>query len=440
MRKIWILLTLFCGLTACQSTAPSASIPVPAPMPPVASMPADIVVAQDGSGNFKTVQQAVQSIPATNSERIVILIKDGIYKEKVRIDASYVTLRGQSREGTRIEYPQLNDDFTKNPDDIGRAVVNVNGSDVVLENLTIYNTAGKIGPHAFAVYGTGDKTIIIDSNVLSEGADTVSLWHPNGGRSYHARCNFQGSVDFVCPRGWCYVTDCHFKEVKATASVWHDGHADKDQKYVLHNCRFDGVQGFYLARHHQDAQFYFLDCSFAKTMIDKPPRRVIYPLPGDKPTTQDSVRNTTYNKTNIWGEREYYYNCHRDGGDYTWFADNLSSAPGSPTPNEITAAWTFAGTWDPQSTRGPTVINVTTSAIHIAVTFSQSVTVRGNKPVLHLADGSIAIYMSGSGTSTLLFSVVGSSTAAAKYLDPSGGWIVATQATETILPADLQLP
>ena len=70
-------------------------------------------MAADGSGDFKTVQAAVASIPKSNRERIVVFIKDGVYREKVRVDAAFVTLRGESRKGTRIEFPQLNDDFTK---------------------------------------------------------------------------------------------------------------------------------------------------------------------------------------------------------------------------------------------------------------------------------------------------------------------------------------
>ena len=184
----------------------------------------DLVVAADGSGDFKTIQAAVASISKTNRERIVIFIKDGVYKEKIRVDASFVTLRGESRKGTRIEFPQLNDDFTAKPDELGRAVINLNrADDFVLENLTAENTAGVIGPHAFTIYGTGDRTVIVDCDVLSDGADTVSLWLGERGRYYHARCNFRGSVDFVCPRGWCYVTNCTFYEMKNTAAVWHDG-------------------------------------------------------------------------------------------------------------------------------------------------------------------------------------------------------------------------
>ena len=108
-----------------------------------------------------------------------------------------------------------------------------------------------------------------------------------------------------------------------------------------------------LARHHHDAQFYFLDCRFSKTMLDKPPFRVLYPLDGGTPGASDLARNKDLDKSNRWGERSYFYHCHRDGGDYGWFADNLSTAPGAPKPKQITAAWTFAGTWNPETKPAP---------------------------------------------------------------------------------------
>jgi hypothetical protein len=52
----------------------------------------------------------------------------------------------------------------------------------------------------------------------------------------------------------------------------------------------------------------------------------------------------------MWGDRHYYYNCHRDGGDYAWFKDNLETAASAPNAKEITATWTFDGRWDPEET------------------------------------------------------------------------------------------
>lgn len=394
-----------------------------------AQIPPDIIVAADGSGNFKTVQQAVASIPKDNRQRIVILIKDGVYREKVRIDAACVTLRGQSRKGTRIEYAQLNDDFIKLPDELGRAVVNIHADDVVLESLTIANTAGVVGKHSFAVYGTGDRTVIIDCDFLNEGADTVALWNGKTGRYYHTRCSFRGSADFVCPRGWCYISDSTFYQVKVSTSVWHDGHENQDMKFVLRNCKFDGVKDWTLARHHVDAQFYFLDCTFSQTMRDRPPQRVVYP--------DDPKRNEQLDKNNLWGERAYFYNCHREGGDFAWHKDNLASSPGSPMPAHITAAWTFGYSWDPQRTSGPKIQRVARDKDLLVVTFNEAVTVKGS-PRLVLDGGGYADYAAGSGTDTLSFICHGAGSAVVA-VDLNGGCIIASQASELILHAELSV-
>jgi pectinesterase len=393
-----------------------------------AALPApDLVVAADGSGNFKTIQAAVASLSPTNRERTVILIKDGVYREKIRVDASFVTLRGQSRSGTRIEFAQLNDDFTRDRDDLGRAVINLNGAhDFVLENLTVENTAGVIGPHAFTIYGTGDRTVIVNCDVLSHGADTLSLWLGERGRYYHANCTIRGSVDFVCPRGWCYATNCTFYEMKNTAAMWHDGSRDPDMKFVLRHCRFDGTNGWNLARHHRDAQFYFLDCTFSKTMSDRAPFRVIYPLNGAEPSEADTRRNRELDRSNLWGERSYFWNCHRDGGDYPWLTNNLSSATNSPSPDRINAAWTFADKWNPESSAGPAIRAVSRTDDGFAIEFNEAVTVKG-KPRLKLKSGARVNYASGSGTDTLHFGPF-SGKDSPESLEPNGGFIIACEA------------
>ncbi len=395
----------------------------------------DVTVAADGSGDFTTIQSALDSIPRDNRQRIIIFIKDGVYHEKVRIDPDFVTLRGQSRQGTRIEFAQGADEFTKQPDKIGRAVVNINGNDFVMENLTVKNTHGIVGPHAFAVYGKGDRTVIVDCDALSDGADTLALWGDRSG-SYQARLNIRGSVDFVCPRGWCYMTDCTFYEVnpKAHAAIWHDGSKDKDMKFVLRNCRFDGVDNWILARHHHDAQFFLLDCTFSKAMRDLPPKRVIYPIEGDKPDETNAKKNRDLDASNIWGERAYFYNCHRDGGDYVWHTNNLAVAP-----EQVTAAWTFAGKWDPERKTGPMIQKVVQEDGRIKVVFSESVTVKG-KPRLFLESDGFADYASGSGTDTLDFALHPNVRGKVASVELNGGTIIASEAAATLRAADVSLP
>lgn len=401
----------------------------------------DLVVAADGSGDFKSVQAAVASLPADNRERVIILIKAGTYHEKVRIDTRCVTLRGESRDTTRIEFPQGREEYLRDTDKLGFAVINIHGDDCVLENLTVENTHGVIGKHAFAIYGTADRTVITDCNVYSQGNDTLSLWKGDTGRYYHARLKVRGSVDFVCPRGWCYMTDCELFEVNpgAHAAIWHDGSKDRDQKFVMRNIRFDGVDNWRFARHHVDAQFYLLDCTFSKSMRDLAPARVVYPLDGGTPTEADLKRNRELAPQNRWGERFYYFNCRRVGGDYAWHRDNLASAEGAPTATQVTAKWTFAGTWDPENATGPTIRRVSRDGAAVHVTFSENVSVKG-RPTLSLKNGAKAAYQSGSGTDTLVFSAPAASADAILALDLHGGAILATEAAATLRSADLTLP
>jgi len=311
-----------------------ASAPARAAAPASGAWPGyDLVVAADSSGDFTSVQKAVQSIPAGRRARTIIFIRDGVYHERVQIAAACVTLRGESRTGTRIEFGPAGN--PNDPSDRGTpniVTMNVNGDDCVLQNLTVRNTQGVIGPHEVAIFGRADRTVIEDADVLSMGADTLSLW-ANNGRYYHARLRITGSVDFVCPHGWCYMTGCSLyqENAHADASIWNDGSLNRDMKLVLRDCQLDGApEGWMLGRHHHDGQFYLIDCTFSKAMKDRPIYRVVYPLTGSKPSPTDASENKRLDPTNRWGERAYYHNSHREGGDYAWIKDNLATADGHP--------------------------------------------------------------------------------------------------------------
>ncbi len=301
---------------------------------------ADIVVAKDGSGNFRTIQAALDSVPANNTRNIIILIKKGTYNEKLFVTKSNVALVGEDRDSTRIVFAELRENWRKahNGSDWGSAVVNIDSTatNLTVANLTVYNNYGSLHgsvEHQYAIWGTGTRIIIINSNIIGDGGDTLSLWNRPNGMYYHANCYFEGWVDFVCPRGWCYITDSKFYGHNLSASIWHDGSSNKDQKFVIRYSTFDGVPGFPLGRHHRDAQFYLLNCIFSRNMAD----RAIY-APLSSPNLVPWV----------WGERHYYYNCHHEGGDFDWSKDNLSAAEGSPKAEQVTAAWTFGGRWNPE--------------------------------------------------------------------------------------------
>jgi pectinesterase len=423
----------------------------------------DLVVAVDGTGDFRSIQEAVQSIPATNRERRIILVKDGTYTEKVRVEAPFVTIHGQSREGTRVEFSISAQDLAGRPNGMRAGVLNLGATahDFVLENMTVKNAHGVLGIHAFAICGWADRVVLLDSDVLSQGNDTISLWRGGGtnaaavaasvtnddtgtwregGRYYHARLNVAGSVDFICPRGWCYMRDSTITELnpRAEASIWHDGSGNPDKKFVLRNCRFDGPPNWYLARHHHDAQFFLVDCTFSEAMRDKPPYRVIYPLNGT-PTEADIRRNKDLDRSNVYGERAYFSNCHRVGGDYAWHHDNLDKAPGSPKPCQITPSWTFAGSWDPERTNSPAIQTATVAGQELELRFDEAVTVKGHPRVVYRPEV-YGDYLQGSGTRTLRFGLPTSEHPHRLSIELNGGEIIANEAGATIRKAELRAP
>jgi hypothetical protein len=298
---------------------------------------ADYVVAADGSTPYRTVQAALDAIPEGNASHRIVLVRSGTYREKVFVTRSHVSIVGEDRERTRIVFAELRKNWRANhADDWGAAVVNVGPevTDLTIGNLTVENDYGGDHDHQFAIRSSGNATRIalLSATFTAAGGDTVSLWNSTSGLTYYADCAFEGYVDYLCPRGWAYVTGSRFFGRNLTASLWHDGSRNRDQKMVVRRSSFDGVPGFPLGRHNRDGSIYVLDSVFSERMADRP----IY-LAGDPATFQ-------------WGLRSYYANNRREGGDYAWFADNLETAPGAPDERDVTPAWTFGGRWDPEAT------------------------------------------------------------------------------------------
>lgn len=298
------------------------------------------IVARDGSGDFTTIQSALDAPARGDETGITVFIRKGTYPEKVFITKSRVTLIGEDRDSTRIVFAELRENWNRDHSgsDRGAGVVDIDTgvTDITIANLTIYNNYGALygtTKHQFAIRGAGTRIMLLGCRVAADGGDTVSLWDRDDGMYYHAECSFEGWVDFVCPRGWCYVAASRFfGHNTPSASIWHDGSRDRDQKFVIRDSYFDGVPGFPLGRNHLDGAIYLIDCRFSKNMADRPFYR--------PPSSPREWR---------WGDRHYFSGCHRDSADFPWFRDNLPSVGGAPRAEEIDARWTFGGRWDPES-------------------------------------------------------------------------------------------
>lgn len=291
----------------------------------------------------ESIQAAIEKATEKPSAPFKILLSKGTYNQKVIIDRPNIVLIGEERDSTVIVWAETAQtrtitEYKGRPVGNGVIVSQEGADDCVISGLTVYNNYGttieNTTTHQMSVFGRGTRTIVINCNVWADGNDALALWAPeSNGMYYHAdlylRCP---GVDFLCPRGWCYATRCRFYG-DGRALIWHDGRGDKDKKLVITNSSFDAKSPAILGRYHHDSQFFIthcrlseqiLDCNISYAYTDK----VLDPCP--------------------WGQRTYYYGCHREGGHSGWLTNNLHEAENAPEFHGITAKWTFAGKWDPE--------------------------------------------------------------------------------------------
>lgn len=174
-----------------------------------------LTVAQDGSGQYKSVQAAVNAVPANNASRVVISVKPGTYREIVKVpaDKPHVTIQGSgaSRKDTVIVYN--NAAGTQKPDGSGTygtpgsATVSVQSDDSQLRNLTVTNDFDEakhqdIANQAVALLTQADK-IVLDGVIVNGDQDTLEMEtaaKDKLGRVYVTNSYITGNVDFVFGR------------------------------------------------------------------------------------------------------------------------------------------------------------------------------------------------------------------------------------------------
>lgn len=179
--------------------------------------PTNILVAADGTGDFATVQGAVDSIPAGNTNYIVVNINNGTYTEIVDISGkSNITFYGQSRAGTVVGYPN-NNNLTGTT--AARMAFKVNGADIKLENLTITNGTPQGGSQAEAllIYNNGLRCVVDNCDIKSR-QDTI-LINASTSQGYFNNCLVVGNYDYIWGIGVGYFNNCVFDTITNSVST-----------------------------------------------------------------------------------------------------------------------------------------------------------------------------------------------------------------------------
>ncbi|MFE2279430.1 pectinesterase family protein [Streptomyces sp. NPDC059454] len=180
-----------------------------------------LTVAKDGTGQYRTVQAAVDAVPANNASRVVISIKPGTYRETVKVPSNkpHVTFQGTggSRKDTVIVYN--NAAGTKKPDGSGTygtsgsATVAVEADDFQARNLTISNDFDEganqslSGHQAVALRTAADK-VFLDGVIVEGDQDTLLLdtaAKDRLGRVYVTDSYVVGNVDFIFGRATAVI-------------------------------------------------------------------------------------------------------------------------------------------------------------------------------------------------------------------------------------------
>ncbi len=232
----------------------------------------DFIVAKDGSGNFATVQAAIDAVPDFRKNQTTILIKNGIYKEKLVLPASKtnVAFIGENVEKTILtndDYASKKNHFGEEMGTTGSSGFFVFGNEFCAKNLTFENSSGPVG-QAVAVRVDGD--MICFENCRFLGFQDTLYPHGDGesSRQYYKNCYIEGTVDFIFGWSTAVFQDCDiFCKSKGyvTAASTNEG---VPFGFVFINCKISGDApdgSVYLGRPWRPyAKTAFIECELGK--------------------------------------------------------------------------------------------------------------------------------------------------------------------------------
>lgn len=222
---------------------------------------ADFIVAKDGTGDFTTVQNAINTVPDNSSEYTLIYIKNGIYEEALNVGSGKrnVVLYGANNNDVIITYA------TEKTLDL--ATLEVYATGFIAFNLTIENTAGPSYGPAQALRQEADKSIYINCRLIGN-QDT---YRTGKARSYSKNCYYEGTVDFIFGDGSFVFENCEIYSKGGTAITAASTKDYADFGYVFRNCRVVSKTGTntHLGRPWRDyAAVAFINCELPDEIMN----------------------------------------------------------------------------------------------------------------------------------------------------------------------------
>ena len=248
--------------------------------------PDTIVVARDGTGEFRTVTDAIEVCRAFMDYHKVIYVKKGTYKEKLIIPQwlQNIEICGEDRDETIITYDDhanISMDGNYWPAELKQQLIamgdrpklgtfrsftlRIDANDITLKNITIENNAARLG-QAVALHTQGDRLIFVNCRFLGH-QDTVYTGMP-ATRLYFDHCYIEGTTDFIfgASTAWFEHCDifCKINSYITAASTPQD----QAYGYVFNQCTItcaEGADKVYLGRPWRDYGYtLFMHCTLPK--------------------------------------------------------------------------------------------------------------------------------------------------------------------------------
>ncbi|XP_058745631.1 probable pectinesterase 29 [Vicia villosa] len=202
-----------------------------------------ITVSQSGKANFKTIQSAIDSVPAGNSQWIHIQISSGVYKERVLIPKNKpcIYLEGAGSKSTRLEWGSHEN-----------ATLDIKASNTAVKGITFTNTLNSpvlsdvvdVVP-AKAAKIHADKCAFYSCSFFGV-QDTIN---DDDGRHYYNNCYIQGATDFIYGNGQSLFEACTIYFSTGKSSLHQNGVITAQYRdspndpsgFVFKNCSISGT-------------------------------------------------------------------------------------------------------------------------------------------------------------------------------------------------------
>lgn len=198
-------------------------------------------VAKDGSGDYKTVQEALNAVPMNNKVAYSIKIKNGVYKEKLFLDSTkdFVSLFGEDRFNTILTYDDHTGKLSPRGDTINTRSswsFKILANNFSAKEITFQNDAGFAAGQAVALESDGDKAIFINCRFIGY-QDVLFV---NNGRHYFSSCYVEGTTDFIFGSATAWFEQCHIHSKKNSHITAASTPAEKKFGYVFNDCVLTG--------------------------------------------------------------------------------------------------------------------------------------------------------------------------------------------------------